>query len=118
MQSFRIITFSLAIASLLCACRREDWRETTLDVPGLTEANKAEVASAITRYEGVDKPSISFDTAAKKVTCKFDSMKVAETNLRMAIAAKGIEVNYPDKSTGAAGYINSRAREIAPPRSK
>jgi len=97
-----------AALALLCGCRREDWRETVLDIPGLNETNRAEVSAALGKYEGVDKASIKYDFANKKATVRYDSMKVAQTNLRMAIEAKGVEVAYPETTKSHAGYINTR----------
>ena len=98
----------IILAVALCGCRREDIREVALDVPGLHPTNEVAVAEALGRYEGVDRRSIRFDHAAKKVTLKYDSMKVAQTNLRMSIEEKGVEVAFPENKTGMAGYINER----------
>ncbi len=35
---------------------------------------------------------------------KYDSMTVAQTNIRMAIESKGIKVVFPENTTGRAGY--------------
>jgi hypothetical protein len=39
-------------------------------------------------------------------------MKIAQTNIRMAIEEKGIAVKYPEKKSGSAGYINERDKEV------
>lgn len=98
----------IAAAMLAAGCRREDVREVTLDVPGLNATNEVAVVDALGRYEGVDRRTIRFDQAKKTVTLKYDSMKVAQTNLRMSIAEKGIAVTFPKNTTGFAGYINER----------
>ena len=98
----------LIAAAILSGCRREDTREVTLDVPGLDVTNEVVVVDALGRYEGVDRSTIKFDQAKKTVTLKYDSMKVAQTNLRMAIEEKGIKVMFPTNTTGMAGYINTR----------
>ena len=71
-------------------------------------------------YDGVVRDSLKFDMAKKQLTLRFDSLKVAQTNLRMAIEQKGIAVKYPPNTTGVAGYINKREREVperdAPPK--
>ena len=64
--------------------------------------------SALALYGGVDKASYKFDYAAHTLTLRYDSMQVAQTNLRMAIADKGVNVVFPTNTTGFAGYINSR----------
>lgn len=98
----------ITAAMLSAGCRREDIREVTLEVPGLNAKNEAAVFDALGRYEGVDRRTIRFDQAKKTVTLKYDSMKVAQTNLRMSIEEKGIAVTFPKKTTGFAGYINER----------
>ena len=35
---------------------------------------------------------------------KYDSMTVAQTNIRMAIESNGIHVVFPENTTGRAGY--------------
>ena len=92
----------------LAGCRREDWREVTLEVPGLTRDSKAKVESALSRYSGVDKGSYKFDFDKRILTLRYDSMQCAQTNLRMAIEEKGVEVTFPTNTTGHAGYINTR----------
>lgn len=94
--------------ALLAGCRREDWRETVIEAPGLTQSNSAAVDAALSRYEGVDVKSVKKDFDKKTITVRYDSMKVAQTNLRMALTDKGIEVVFPENKTGVAGYINTR----------
>ena len=98
----------LAVVAMAAGCRREDIREVTLGVPGLHPTNEVAIVDALGRYEGVDRRTIRFDQAAKTVSLKYDSMKVAQTNLRMSIQEKGVEVTFPENKTGMAGYINSR----------
>ena len=104
-SSFIILSIALCA---MAGCRREDIREVTLDVPGLNATNEVAIVDALGRYEGVDRRTIRFDQAKKTVTLKYDSMKVAHTNLRMSIEEKGIAVTFPTNTTGFAGYINSR----------
>ena len=103
--------FALALAALVCGCRREDWRVATLELPGLTEANRDSVEAALSQYRGVDQSSYKFDFAAKTLRVRYDSMQVAQTNLRMAIEEKGVEVTFPTNTTGFAGYIDTRKRK-------
>lgn len=103
----RILVIAIA-AMALAGCRREDWREATLEVPGLTEAGRKTVESALGQYRGVDTASLKFDFASRTVSVRYDSMQVAQTNLRMAIEEKGIAVTFPTNTTGFAGYINTR----------
>lgn len=104
-----------ALAALLAGCTRQDIREFTVEIPGLTEANQREVVEAFVIrkanqpsrvYDGIDPSSFRFDMAAKTLTMKYDSMKIARTNIRMLIQDKGIEVAFPSNTTGVAGYID------------
>ena len=114
LRSFQFIIHNssfIILAIAFCAmagCRREDMREVTLDIPGLNATNEVAVADAIKRFGGVDRRSIRFDQAKKTVTLKYDSMKLAHTNLRMAIEEKGVKVAFPENTSGMAGYINER----------
>ena len=105
-----LLAFAVLALFLASGCRREDWREATLDVPGLTRENASAVRAALARYDGVGKgkDDCELDFSAKTVRVRYDSMRVAQTNLRMAIEEKGVEVVFPTNTTGFAGYINSR----------
>lgn len=85
--------FALALVTL-SGCRREDVREFTVSIPGLTEANQAQVVEALSKYEGIKKDSYEWDFAAKTLSLRYDSMQIAKTNIRMAIADKGIKVDF------------------------
>jgi len=96
-----IFTFSLL---LLSACRREDIREMTVSMPGLTEANKATVVEALKKYNGIDKGSYVWDMKAKTLTLRYDSMQIAQANIRYAIDEKGVKVAFPVKTDDRAGH--------------
>ena len=102
-----IPVFALAL-SLVCGCRRSDVREFTVEIPGLSEANRAQVVEALAPYSGVMRDSYSFDFENKTLTLRYDSMKIARENIRQAIGAKGIEVAYPEVKGGYAGYLNEK----------
>lgn len=89
------IFFAFALISILAGCRREDVREFTVSIPGLTESNRTTVVAALAKYNGIEKDSFKWDFSAKTLTLKYDSMQIAKTNIRMAIAEKGIEVEFP-----------------------
>lgn len=110
-KAFLLITLG-ALAAFTQGCRREDYREHVFEIPGMTEANAAIIRKAISVYSGVDMKSLEFDIAGKTLKVRFDSMKVARTNIRMAIKEKGIAVKYPKKNGEAAGYINERDKEV------
>lgn len=113
----------IAIASLaaLSGCRREDIREFTVQLPSLTEADKQKVVEAFTIrsqgrpprvYEGIFTDSFKFDFEKKTLTMKYDSMKIAQTNIRMLIEGKGVEVLFPSNTTGVAGYLDVKPKSV------
>ena len=89
---------------ILSGCRREDVREMTVSLPGLTEANKAKVVEALQKYGGIRKDSYVWDMTAKTLTLKYDSMQIAQANIRYAIDEKGVKVAFPEKTDGRAGH--------------
>ena len=97
-----IPALALALA-LVGGCRREDVREMTVTMPELTEALKPKVVEALAKYQGVDKTSYAWDMTAKTLTLKYDSMKIAQANVRYAIEEK-TKVVYPKKEGNHAGY--------------
>ena len=98
-------TFSLLLfTSLVCGCRREDVREVTVSMPGLTEANKAKVVEALAKYNGVQKDSYVWGMNAKTLTLRYASMQIAQANIRYAIDEKGIKVTFPEKTDNRAGH--------------
>jgi len=99
--------FPILLLVLLVGCRREDIREYTFSIPGLTEANKAQVVQALSKYNGVQKDSYVWDLQKKTLTLKYDSMQIARTNIRMAIESKGVKVDFPASTTGKAGYVDT-----------
>ena len=101
----------LSVLSVLCVlsfalsgCRREDIREMTVSMPGLTEANKAKVVEALQKYNGIDKGSYVWDMNAKTLTLRYDSMQIAQANIRYAIDEKGVKVAFPEKTDNHAGH--------------
>ena len=100
----------------VCGCRREDIVEFTIDIPGLTQENKGKIVEAFTVrkneqvhvYDGIRPDSFEFDFAKKTLKMKYDSMKIAQTNIRMLIESAGVEVAFPSNTTGVAGYLNAR----------
>ena len=100
--SFLILNSSFLI--LFCGCRREDVREMTVSMPSLTEAQKATVVAALAKYSGVRKDSYVWDMQAKTLTLKYDSMQIAQANIRYAIDEKGVKVAFPEKTDNRAGH--------------
>jgi hypothetical protein len=99
-RSLLIVLAMLAFAG----CRRTDVREIVVTMPQLKETDKPIVEQALSKYSGIQKDSYRWDMAKKTLTLKYDSMSIAQTNIRMSIAQKGIEVVYPENTTGRAGY--------------
>ena len=94
---FSLLILSAASFLLLPGCRRTDVREMTVVMPNLTEADKPRVVEALVRYNGIDKSSYHWDFAAKTLTLRYDSMQIAQANVRYAIDEKGIKVDFPKK---------------------
>jgi len=89
----KTLSIALLAACVLCGCRRTDVRDFTVEIPALTEANKAEIAAALAPYGGVIRESLAFDVAAHRLALKYDSMQLAKKNIEMAIAAAGYTAN-------------------------
>jgi len=91
-------------ACLLSGCRRTDVREMTVSMTSLSESNKAKVVEALAKYNGIEKDSYRWDMTAKTLTLRYDSMQIAQANIRYAIDEKGIKVNFPEKKDERAGH--------------
>lgn len=111
----------VAALALLGGCRREDIRECTVVMPKLTEADRAKVVEAFTSrkkgqpdrvYDGIFLDTFVFDFANKTLTMKYDSMKIAQTNIRMLIQQSGVEVLFPSNTTGVAGYLDVKPASV------
>ena len=89
---------------LLPGCRRTDVMEMTVSMPGLVEADKEKVVEALSKYAGVEKDSYRWDMNAKTLTLRYDSMQIAQANIRYAIDEKGVKVAFPEKKDDRAGY--------------
>ena len=76
----------------------------TVSMPSLTEAQKETVVAALAKYAGVKKDSYVWDLQAKTLTLKYDSMQVAQANIRYAIDEKGVKVAFPEKTDNRAGH--------------
>ena len=111
----KLLVFALALLTVFAGCRRSDVRSCTVEIPSLTAANRDEVVKAfqlgdpndprvIRTYDGIDMGSLEFDLEKRTLTLKYDSMKIAQTNIRMLIARRGLEVVFPENTTGRAGY--------------
>ena len=99
--SLLLVAFVLMFAS---GCRREDFREMTVKMPGFKAEDKAKVVEALAQYQGVDHNSYKWDEAQGTLTLKYDSMKIAQSNIRYAVDEKGVKVEFPVKTDNHAGY--------------
>ena len=99
-----LVLTALIVLTALTGCRREDVREMTVSMPGLTEASKAKVVEALAKYNGVQKDSYVWDMNAKTLTLRYDSMQIAQANIRYAIDEKGVKVAFPEKTDNRAGH--------------
>jgi hypothetical protein len=107
--AMKVVLAMAFVLAVLCGCRREDVRTCEISIPGLTRENRETVVRAFYLPEGpvadgVFIDSLAFDFGKKTLTLRYDSMKIAQTNLRMLIAEKGIDVAFPAKTTGRAGH--------------
>ena len=103
-KNIALIFILLVAFALLPGCRREDVREMTVLMPELTEADRAVVVEALKRFGGIDKDSYVWDLNAKTLTLRYDSMQLAEANVRYAIDEKGVKVAFPEKKGNRAGH--------------
>ena len=116
-----LLLIAITAVAAMSGCRREDIREFTVEMPSLTEADKSKVVDAFTIrspgrpprvYEGILSDSFKFDFDKKTLTLKYDSMKIAQTNIRMLIQGKGVEVVFPTNTTGVAGYLDVKPKSV------
>ena len=117
----KMLMMAVTMVALLAGCRREDIREFTVEMPSLTEADRQKVVDAFTIrspgrpprvYEGIFTDSFKFDFDKKTLTMKYDSMKIAQTNIRMLIESNGVEVHFPSNTTGVAGYLDVKPKSV------
>lgn len=106
MKHLIVLTVLTALTALtaLTGCRREDVREMTVSMPELKEADKTKVVEALAKYNGVQKDSYVWDMNAKTLTLRYDSMQIAQANIRYAIDEKGVKVAFPEKTDNRAGH--------------
>ena len=104
MKSSSIFLLGFVFLLALTGCRRTDVREMTVSMPGLVEADKPKIVAALSKYAGVKKDSFRWDMEAKTLTLTYDSMQVAQANIRYAIDENGIKVAFPEKVGNRAGH--------------
>lgn len=98
------LIFGVMILMVMMGCRREDIREMTVHMPSLKESDKELIVKTLSRYKGVDLKSFVWDMDAKTLTLKYDSMDVAQSNIRYAIDNRVVRVKFPVKEGDHAGY--------------
>ena len=97
------VVFILLLVAAV-GCRRSDIRGVTIEMPRLKEADKPLIVKALSKYSGVKTDTFKWDFAKKTLTLKYESMSIAQTNIRMAIEQQGVEVAYPENTSGRAGH--------------
>lgn len=99
-------TTAIALLAILAlaGCRREDVRTVTVEMMGFSERDIPAITQELSKYNGVDKKSFVWDVEAKTLSLKYDSMQIAQTNIRMAIENAGVRVIYPKKTDNKAGH--------------
>ena len=111
----REILAAIALTAAMTGCRRTDVREFQVEIPDLAPSMSNTVRSAFfisdpmspTRgrwCDGVMVQDIKFDYDRHELTVRYDSMKIAQTNIRMLLESKGLKVVYPENKTGRAGH--------------
>lgn len=102
------LLFTFALMTALAGCRREDIREMTVVIPGLDLSDPQKgtnlVEAIVTEQDGVFPKSYVWDLEKKSLRLKYDSMKVAQANIRYAIDEFGIAVEFPEKTDDHAGH--------------
>lgn len=96
-STLKFLSLVFLIAAAISGCRREDFREMTIVIPALSEINQQQIVKALAKYQGVDHASYKWDFTGRKLTLRYDSMKIAQSNIRYAINETGIRVIFPVK---------------------
>ena len=119
MEKLHFAVCLLAAALAAGGCRREDIRACDIEIAGLTTENAIQIrraTEALQRYQGVKRDSLDWHMGPNGnlvLSLRYDAMQIAQTNLRMAIAATGAKVvspaNTPD---GVAGYLDEKPASV------
>lgn len=76
----------------------------TVEFEAISAADQAIVLKALKRYDGIDKNSYVWDLGNKTLMLSYDSMKLAQANVRYAIDEAGVKVRFPQKEGEYAGH--------------
>ena len=104
MKNSIITVLASIILAAFAGCRRSDVREMTVSLPELNETSRQTVVQALAKCSGIQKDSYEWDMENKTLTLRYDSMQIAQANIRYAIDEKGVAVSFPSNTTGRAGY--------------
>lgn len=92
-------------ALIACAgCRRIDYRTMTINMPDFKESDKPKIVEVLKKYNGIDKSSYEWNLKEKTLTLRYDSMQIAQANIRYAIDESVTRVAFPKKTDTRAGY--------------
>ncbi len=84
---------AIAACALSSGCRRTDVRDFEVSIPALSADNESAIRQSLAMFGGIDKSSLRFDRASRKLFLRYDSMQLAKKNIEMAIAKAGFEAN-------------------------
>lgn len=87
-----LTAFSLTVATMLCACMRNEIRSHSIELPTMTDDKSAdEIAELLNRTHGVLKFTLDIDSQVAYV--EFHSRLIAEKNIEVALARAGYTAN-------------------------
>lgn len=98
------VAFLISALVLFTGCRRADVRSMTVEFEAISATEQPIVLKALARYEGIDKSSYAWDLEKRTLTLKYDSMKLAQSNVRYSIDEAGVKVKFPVKEGDHAGH--------------
>lgn len=102
MKSVGMLTFLLVLS--LVACRKQDIRTVTIQVPGLKNAACAKlIQDAFMRQPGI--VSVRPDFEKKQVIVSYNSMVIALKNLEYVIAGAGFDADDTKAAANAVAAL-------------
>lgn len=116
--------FILSLFCLLAGCRREDIRLAQIQLPEATAADLERMKLAFVIpgprgmrdarvADGILLETLEFDADSKTLSIKYDSMKIACTNIRVKLEKAGLKVVFPSNNpNGVAGYVDFKPASV------
>ncbi len=119
MKKLHIAVWLIAAALAVGGCRREDIRACDIEIAGMTTESALQIrkaADALAHCPGVKTDSFDWRMGPNGnlvLSLQYDAMQIAQTNLRMAIAATGAQVVFPGNNpSGVAGYLDEKPASV------